>query len=78
MASRDRTPKPAPTKASRKSHPAPGPARAKPAQQGSDDLVAFGTRIPDQLAREVRAAAALDGRSVQDWVADALRAALNR
>jgi len=38
----------------------------------SDDLVPFGTRLPQQLAREVRAAAALEGRSVQDWVAEAL------
>ena len=41
-------------------------------------LVSFGTRLPEQLAREVRAAAALEGRSVQDWTAEALREKLDR
>lgn len=52
--------------------------KTKKASDSADDadLVAFGTRLPEQLAREVRAAAALEGRSVQAWVADALRAAL--
>jgi predicted HicB family RNase H-like nuclease len=74
---RERTPKPTLADAPRK--PAAS-SRAAPSSQprGSDDLVAFGTRIPDQLAREVRAAAALEGRSVQDWVADVFRAALEQ
>jgi hypothetical protein len=64
MASRDRAPKPSPTQS--------------PRPLDREDLVPFGTRLPDGLARQVRATAALEGRSVQEWVADALREKLDQ
>ena len=69
---RDHTPEQAPAKDPQKADP------VRPRSAASEDLIAFGTRIPERLAREVRAAAALEGESVQVWVADALREKLGK